>query len=70
MGVSYFENDEHVGGLIGTLLGLSFVTVGSIIGFLKEDGRVPIWRLFAGLILIVLGFFALITGMVFLLEAD
>lgn len=68
--MSYFQNDEHVGGLVGVLLGLCFVIVGAAIGFTKENGQIPLWRRFSGLMLILLGFFALITGLVFLLESD
>ena len=66
---AWSNQDEHAGGLVGLVVGICFLLVGAFIAFVRGQGKqVPKWRRTPGLIVIVLGLAALITGVVFMAQ--
>ena len=63
---SWFNDDAHSGGIVGVLLGIVFITIGSCILWVKENGQpVPTWRSLTGIIIIILGIMALVVAIIF-----
>lgn len=63
---TWMTNDSHAGAIIGLLLGTVFLITGLCIALVMENGvPVPMWRKLTGVTVIGLGFFALVTGVIF-----
>jgi hypothetical protein len=63
---SWFNDDAHSGGIVGLLLAFVFITTGFCILLVRENGQpVPTWRKLTGIVILLLGFFSLITSSVF-----
>jgi len=67
---TWTTNDDHTGGMVGMFIGVGFLIIGFIYVFLKERhmSLIPMHRILLGGVLVVLGFLALITGMVFVIK--
>ena len=63
---SWLSSDAHAGGSVGILIGVVFLTLGSVISFVKnKSGKVASWRRSIGIFILVSGLISLITGLVF-----
>ena len=65
---TWTTDDDHTGGVVGLFIGVAFLIIGFIYVFLKERNTIPMDRILLGGVLVVLGFLALITGLVFVIK--
>ncbi len=62
----WFNNDEHAGATAGTILATIFLVIGLCILLIQENNQsVPTWRKLTGILLLVLGTFAMIISIAF-----
>jgi hypothetical protein len=62
----YLRDDNHAGGMVGVLLGVSFIVAGACIMLIREnDQDVPAWRKLMGIVLLLLGILGMVCGAAF-----
>jgi len=68
---SWVSDDEHAGGMVGLMLGVVFLVIGSCILAIREKGfPVPMWRKLTGIIILLLGGLSFIAGCVFVAQDE